>query len=191
MILFSVINGSPQKRAPIKFDEGLIARIGMDDEEAFLELYQSINQPLFAFILGLVADFHEAEDILQETYLKIRAAAHLYQPQGKPMAWIFTIARNLARMHFRQSQRVADESIEDIDAEGFFSSEMDHQDRIVMKNLLEKLDEDERTIILLHAVSGYKHREIAQYLEKPISTVLSRYNRGIKKLRKILEQAAA
>ncbi len=191
MILFSVINGSPQKRAPIKFDESLIARIGMDDEEAFLELYQSINQPLFAFILGLVADFHEAEDILQETYLKIRAAAHLYQPQGKPMAWIFTIARNLARMHFRQSQRVADESIEDIDAEGFFSSEMDHQDRIVMKNLLEKLDEDERTIILLHAVSGYKHREIAQYLEKPISTVLSRYNRGIKKLRKILEQAAA
>ncbi len=191
MILFSVINGSPQKRAPIKFDESLIARIGMDDEEAFLELYQSINQPLFAFILGLVADFHEAEDILQETYLKIRAAAHLYQPQGKPMAWIFTIARNLARMHFRQSQRVADESIEDIDAEGFFSSEMDHQDRIVMKNLLEKLDEDERTIILLHAVSGYKHREIAQYLEKPLSTVLSRYNRGIKKLRKILEQAAA
>lgn len=191
MILFSVINGSPQKRAPIKFDESLIARIGMDDEEAFLELYQSINKPLFAFILGLVADFHEAEDILQETYLKIRAAAHLYQPQGKPMAWIFTIARNLARMHFRQSQRVADESIEDIDAEGLFSSEMDHQDRIVMKNLLEKLDEDERTIILLHAVSGYKHREIAQYLEKPISTVLSRYNRGIKKLRKILEQAAA
>lgn len=191
MILFSVINGSPQKRAPIKFDESLIARIGMDDEEAFLELYQSINQPLFAFILGLVADFHEAEDILQETYLKIRAAAHLYQPQGKPMAWIFTIARNLARMHFRQSQRVADESIEDIDAEGLFSSEMDYQDRIVMKNLLEKLDEDERTIILLHAVSGYKHREIAQYLEKPISTVLSRYNRGIKKLRKILEQAAA
>ena len=191
MILFSVINGSPQKRAPIKFDESLIARIGMDDEEAFLELYQSINQPLFAFILGLVADFHEAEDILQETYLKIRAAAHLYQPQGKPMAWIFTIARNLARMHFRQSQRVADESIEDIDAEGLFSSEMDYQDRIVMKNLLEKLDEDERTIILLHAVSGYKHREIAQYLEKPLSTVLSRYNRGIKKLRKILEQAAA
>lgn len=191
MILFSVINGSPQKRAPIKFDESLIARIGMDDEEAFLELYQSINQPLFAFILGLVADFHEAEDILQETYLKIRAAAHLYQPQGKPMAWIFTIARNLARMHFRQSQRDADESIEDIDAEGLFSSEMDHQDRIVMKNLLEKLDEDERTIILLHTVSGYKHREIAQNLEKPISTVLSRYNRGIKKLRKILEQAAA
>ena len=191
MILFTVINGSPPKRAPIKLDESLIARIGMDDEEAFLELYQNINQPLFAFILGLVADFHEAQDILQETYLKIRAAAHLYQPQGKPMAWIFTIARNLARMHFRQSQRVADESIEDVDAEALFSSELDQQDRIVMKNLLEKLDEDERTIILLHAVSGYKHREISQYLEKPLSTVLSRYNRGIKKLRKILEQAAA
>jgi RNA polymerase sigma-70 factor (ECF subfamily) len=68
---------------------------------------------------------------------------------------------------------------------------MDQQDRIVMKNLLENLDEDERTIILLHTVSGYKHREIAQNLEKPLSTVLSRYNRGIKKLRKIVEQAAA
>ncbi|MGI6258328.1 MAG: RNA polymerase sigma factor [Anaerolineaceae bacterium] len=191
MILFTVIDGSPQRRAPIKFDEDLIARIGMDDKEAFLELYQSINQPLFAYILGLVADVNEAQDILQETYLKIRSAAHLYQAQGKPMAWIFTIARNLARMHFRQSQRVVDESIEDVDAEALFSSELDQQDRIVMKNLLEKLDEDERTIILLHAVSGYKHREISQYLEKPLSTVLSRYNRGIKKLRKILEQAAA
>jgi len=191
MILFTVIDGSPQRRAPIKFDEDLIARIGMDDKEAFLELYQSINQPLFAYILGLVADVNEAQDILQETYLKIRSAAHLYQAQGKPMAWIFTIARNLARMHFRQSQRVADESIEDVDAEALFSSELDQQYRIVMKNLLEKLDEDERTIILLHAVSGYKHREISQYLEKPLSTVLSRYNRGIKKLRKILEQATA
>ena len=45
MILFTVINGSPPKRAPIKLDESLIARIGMDDEEAFLELYQNINQP--------------------------------------------------------------------------------------------------------------------------------------------------
>jgi RNA polymerase sigma-70 factor (ECF subfamily) len=191
MILFTVIDGSPQRRAPIKFDENLIARIGMDDKEAFLELYQSINQPLFAYILGLVADVNEAQDILQETYLKIRSAAHLYQAQGKPMAWIFTIARNLARMHYRQSERIVGDPIEEINAEALFSSEMDQQDRIVMKNLLENLDEDERTIILLHTVSGYKHREIAQNLEKPLSTVLSRYNRGIKKLRKIVEQAAA
>lgn len=163
----------------------------MDDKEAFLELYQSINQPLFAYILGLVADVNEAQDILQETYLKIRSAAHLYQAQGKPMAWIFTIARNLTRMHYRQSERIVGDPIEEINAEALFSSEMDQQDRIVMKNLLEKLDEDERTIILLHTVSGYKHREIAQNLEKPLSTVLSRYNRGIKKLRKFVEQAAA
>lgn len=191
MILFTVIDGSPQRRSPIKFDENLIARIGMDDKEAFLELYQSINQPLFAYILGLVADVNEAQDILQETYLKIRSAAHLYQAQGKPMAWIFTIARNLTRMHYRQSERIVGDPIEEINAEALFSSEMDQQDRIVMKNLLEKLDEDERTIILLHTVSGYKHREIAQNLEKPLSTVLSRYNRGIKKLRKFVEQAAA
>lgn len=191
MLLFTVIDGSPRKKAPIRINEQLIARVGRDDKDAFLELYQSINEPLFAFILGLARDPNIAQDILQETYLKIRSAAHLYQAQGKPMAWIFTIARNLTRMHYRQNQRIVGESIEEIYSAELSFSEMDHQDRIVMKKLLEHLDEEERTIILLHTVSGFKHREIAEDLEKPISTILSRYNRGIKKLRKLIEQTAA
>ncbi|MDE6108593.1 MAG: helix-turn-helix domain-containing protein, partial [Oscillospiraceae bacterium] len=48
-------------------------------------------------------------------------------------------------------------------------------------------DEEERQIILLHAVSGLKHREIAELLEKPLSTVLSKYNRGLKKMKIQLE----
>jgi len=44
------------------------------------------------------------------------------------------------------------------------------------------LTEEERTIVLLHAVSGFKHREIAQFLSKPLATVLSKYRRAIKKI---------
>ncbi len=149
----------------------------MDDKEAFLELYQSINQPpLFAYILGLVADVNEAQDILQETYLKIRSAAHLYQAQGKPMAWIFTIARNLTRMHYRQSERIVGDPIEEINAEALFSSEMDQQDRIVMKTCSKswtKMSEPLSCFIRFRVTSTAKSPKIWRNHFQPFSRVIT------------------
>ena len=53
--------------------------------------------------------------------------------------------------------------------------------------VMDGLDDTERQVILLHAVAGLKHREIAELLKCPLSTVLSKYNRGLKKARKQLE----
>ncbi len=181
----------PPKKRSINVDETLISRIGQDDQVAFRELYETVNKPLFAYIISLVRDPNVAQDILQETYLKIRSAAHLYRSQGKPMAWIFTIARNLANMYFRQSYRVLDDPIDEISSRHLEIQDNDRSDMIVTKILLNEIDEEERSIILLHTVSGYKHHEIARDLEKPLSTVLSRYTRGIKKLRKLVETQMA
>ncbi|MEL7625548.1 MAG: RNA polymerase sigma factor [Anaerolineaceae bacterium] len=188
MLIFNVIGDNPQKPKSIEVNETLITRIGQDDKVAFRELYETTNQSLYAYILSLVRDPNEAQDILQETYLKIRSAAHLYTPQGKPMAWIFTIARNLANMHFRYSNRIIEDPIDEITSNELEARGVDRQDIIVLRTLLDGLDEEERSIILLHMVSGYKHYEIARDLDKPLSTVLSRYNRGIKKLRRLVEQ---
>ena len=61
------------------------------------------------------------------------------------------------------------------------------EDRQVLHALLDSLDSQERRIVVLHAVAGLKHREIAALLELPLSTVLSKYSRSLKKLRKQLE----
>ena len=64
-----------------------------------------------------------------------------------------------------------------------FSYVTDPTDRLVLESALRILGEEERQILLLHCVAGMKHREIAQDLGMPLSTVLSRYNRSLKKLR--------
>jgi len=165
--------------------------IGADNHEAFKTLYDNINEPLFAFILSLTQNVQDAEDILQETYLKIRSAAHLYKPMGKPMAWIFTIARNLTRMHHRQAKRTDETEIDQLDDNLRFSAQFDNEDQILLQQVLTQLNEKERTIILLHSISGYKHREIARDLDMPLSTVQSIYNRGLKKLKALIETQKA
>jgi len=188
MLLFAVIDGAPPKHRFIQLDETLIHRIGADDMAAFQQFYEHTHQALFAFILSLVRDTHDAEDVLQDTYLKIRASAHLYEARGKPMAWVFTVARNLALMHLRRQNRIADFSGDDLENDSLLSTRIDVDDRLVLETLLNEMDEAERSIILLHAVSGYKHAELARDLSMPLATVLSKYHRGLKKLRTRLAQ---
>ena len=57
-----------------------------------------------------------------------------------------------------------------------------------MRACLSALRDDEQKVLLLHAVAGFKHREIADFLELPLSTVISKYNRAAKKLKSILEK---
>jgi RNA polymerase sigma-70 factor (ECF subfamily) len=106
---------------------------------------------------------------------------------GKPMAWIFTIARNLAMTKFRTEKKYANVEI-DLEKEPAFSFVTDAEDRIVLQMAFNKLSQQEREIIFLHAVSGYSHREIAENLEIPLSTALSKYHRGLKKLKILLAQ---
>ena len=67
----------------------------------------------------------------------------------------------------------------------------DPTDRLVLEAALKALNEEERRVVLLHAVSGLKHREIAQDLGEPLSTVLSRYHRALKKLKRYLTEGGA
>lgn len=99
------------------------------------------------------------------------------------MAWIFTIARNLAMERMRKNNRQIQASIADLENDHRFATRLGITEKIMMKTILVELDEQERSIIFLHAVTGYKHREIAKSLDLPLSTVLSKYHRGLKKLR--------
>lgn len=175
-----------EKMHQAQIDENLFPRIGQGDRSAFEELYRVSERAIYAFSLSLMQNPHDAGDIVQETYLKVRASAHLYEPQGKPLAWMFTIARNLARNTIRS--RARNISSEDLSLENDigYSYISDPTDKIVLTTALKILEEGERNIILLHVVSGLKHREIAADLDIPIATVLSRYHRGLKKLKNYL-----
>ncbi len=187
MIYAALVYEVPADKTEIEIDEFLFEEIAKDEKWAFRALYEKCASAVFAYTLSILRNREEAEDAMQETFLKIRSAAHLYKPQGKPMAWIFTIARNICLMRFRQMNRTV--SIDDEEAMPDFGTcdGPDAEDRIVLETAFSVLSKEDCRIIMLHAVAGMKHREIADFMGIPLATVLSKYNRGIKRLRKELE----
>ena len=172
-------------------DEELLKQVGTGDEDAFRQLYHNTDRTVYSFILSILKNPQDAEEVMQETYLKIWTSAASYHSQGKPLAWIFTIARNLCYMRFRDLKRQADLGLDELNGEetGELCLPLENlADAMVLRSALEILKEDERQIVLLHASAGLKHREIASNLQMPLATVLSKYNRAIKKLKQYLRE---
>jgi len=172
-------------------DEKLLKQVGLGDKEAFHQLYLNTDKTIYSFILSILKNPQDAEEVMQETYLKVWTSAASYQSQGKPLAWMFTIARNLCYMKFREQKRMADVGLDDLNGEetGELCIPLENMtDAMVLRAALEILKEDERQIVLLHASAGLKHREIAEGLNLPLATVLSKYNRAMKKLKQYLRE---
>ncbi|MBC8585561.1 RNA polymerase sigma factor [Youxingia wuxianensis] len=186
MLFFMVAEQAapPDRTRQLKIDETLLQKIGeADDPQAFEQLYLLTERAVYSYVLSIVKNPEDTLDIVQETYLKVRSAAHLYKPLGKPLAWIFTIAKNLSRNFLRQKNHsiVTDDFLAVEEDE--FHYVTDRTDRMILEAALDILEEEDRQILLLHAVSGLRHREIAASLGVPLSTALSRYHRALKKLK--------
>ncbi len=156
--------------------------------DALRSLYERIHPAVYGYALSLTKNTHDAEDVLQETFLSIHRAASNYQPCGKPMAWILTIAKNHARMKLRERNR--EEALPESPAEdpAAFQQIQNLEARAVLLAALKALTDEERQIVTLHCVSGLKNREIATLMGLPLNTVLSKYHRALKKLKTLLKE---
>ncbi len=170
----------------------LIYRISRGDKEALERLYHDTKAAIYGFSLSIIKNPSDAEDVLQETYLKIWANAERYKANGTPMAWILMITKNLSLMKLRERKRHQELEPEEWDMM-FHTPDAagNTEDRHLLEAALTLLSAEERQVILLHAVAGLKHREIAQLQDMALSTVLSKYHRGLKKLRKYIEGVEA
>lgn len=166
--------------------DSAIKRIGDGDKSALAELYKLVAAQAYGYSLSLLHSVSDAEDVISELLLEIWRCAPDYRSMGKPTAWVIGIARNLCRMKLRQRQRF---SAEDIDEADLADERLGVEDRAVIKACFWRLGEREREVVIMHAVVGLKFREIAEILDEPISTAISRYHGAIKKLKKELEGA--
>lgn len=190
MLLFCDMAASEDKAVvrhkKLIIDESIFIRISENDMAAFEEFYHLTERSVYAFALSILRNHEDAMDVVQDTYIKIRGAAHLYQPMGKPMAWVFTIVRNLSMSKLRSGTKTEALGEEELENNLSFSYVTDSDDRLVLQSALKILNEEERKIILLHAISGFTYLEISRNIGLPLSTVLSKYHRGLKKLKKYL-----
>lgn len=157
--------------------DGYIDRMAKGDTQALEQLYRAAAPGVYAYALSILKNSHDAQDVLQETFLNVYSSAATYHSQEKPMAWILTIAKNLCFKRLKELQRFGQAPFTLID------NKVSTDDKLVIEACMNVLTDEERQIVVLHAVSGFKHREIAKLLSLPLSTVLSKYHRALKKMK--------
>ena len=162
--------------------EELLAGISGGEAAAGEELYRRMRGQVYALALGTLKNPADAQDVLQDVFVALFTGAAAFRGSGSAQSYILSITLKMSRKRLRERGRKAD--LEDEDWMPYLedNSSLEPYHRALLKECLASLDENERQILLLHAVSGLKHREIAKLLGKPLSTVLSKYNRAVKKL---------
>ncbi|MFY9262671.1 MAG: sigma-70 family RNA polymerase sigma factor [Arcanobacterium sp.] len=160
---------------------------------------------LYGAAMRLTRNPQDAEDLVQETYAKAFAAFHQYKPGTNLKAWLYRILNNTFISHYRKLQRRPKEAdageAEDWheyraashDSTGMKSAEVEALENLPdeeIREALESLDPDRRTAVYLADVEGFSYQEIADIMQTPIGTVMSRLSRGRKQLRENLAEYA-
>lgn len=185
MVLLGLTPTVEDRIANDGFISECISALAKGDRSCLADLYKSTSVQIYSFALSMLKNSHDAEDVTHDTYMSIIASAESYENRGKPMAWVFTITRNLCLMKLRQRNKNADYCEENWESSLAESNELSPEDTVILRMCMEQLSEEELRIVVLHAVSGFKHREIASLLSLPLPTVLSKYSRSVKKLKKM------
>jgi RNA polymerase sigma-70 factor, ECF subfamily len=183
--------------------EGEIAQLRRGDLDALSSLLARYQNRLYRYLLRMVRQPAEAEDLFQQTWLRVAEKIHSYDQRRNFEAWLFTLARNLAIDHLR---RVRPESLDEpVGGEGsgassetaaarLVSRETPALDRVLARerssrlaDAMEMLPVIQREVLTLRFEEEMKLEEIAEILGAPLSTVKTRLRRGLEHLRGNLE----
>ena len=165
----------------------LLLDIAAGKRDALAELYWHTQTAVYGLALSYLKNPHDAQDLTQDVYVHVWNHAGQYRPVGSALGWLLTICRNLCLMHLRQEERQTTLDDEAWDAIPAAPCGLTQEEQVLLQHALGALGDEERRIVLLHAITGMKHREIGVLLKLPLPTVLSKYHRALKKMRSFLE----
>jgi RNA polymerase sigma-70 factor (ECF subfamily) len=175
----------------------LFRRARERDPDALGALVEAYGPRVFGLLYRLTGSRDVAEDLLQETFLRLVRNIGRYEHSGRFEAWLFRIAANLARDHVRRTRRRGptatldaapdDEAVPaevaDASRRGSDRRMIDEEDQRRLDACLEELADADREIIMLRHFSGLSFRQIADMLDIPLGTALARAHRALNRLR--------
>ena len=173
------------------------------DEDAFEMLYRRYEKPVFSFIYRILMNTVDAEDLCQETFLRLLKEKEKYQVSGNFKTWIFRIALNLCRDRLRRKKFCSHRSIDApsrsqngniIEFDNALSDPAPdqiecmekHEMNVLIQQAFTKLPEKQRTVVILKEYQSLKFSEIAEIMKSPLGTIKSLNHRGRQKLKKVL-----
>jgi RNA polymerase sigma-70 factor, ECF subfamily len=169
----------------------------------FWEIYDLYYSKVRKFILALVKDEWVADDIIQETFLKVQQNIESLRDPSRLSSWIFRIAHNLCQDHFRRlkksrkEEKIDQEETEDLN-EALIQKELGIQKELeqrqmgeCVQNQINLLTEPLRTVLVLFDIMEFSHQESADILGITVKNAKVRLHRARKKLKTILEEKCA
>lgn len=172
----------------------LARKIADGDEKAFENVYGQLNKLVFSVCYGIVKNDSIASELTQDTFVAVWTHSGEFKG-GSFKSWILTVAKNKSLNYLEKSKREVSidfnentdyvSIINDKDNENC-QSDIDAETKITLKTALEKLEYQEREIVLLKN-SGMKMKEIAEFLKIPRGTASWRYKEALEKLKKFME----
>lgn len=181
-------------------DEELITRFQQGDIYAFDLIVKRYKQQLLNFVFRFLNNREQAEDVVQETFLRVYRKRNAYKQVAKFSTWIYTIAGNLARTELRKRKRRQLFSLSDIgmeekdyeiasdefNPEKYTNTVMHEQ---IIQREINKLSVKFREVIILRDIQGLAYEEIAEIIKVPLGTVKSRVNRARLRLQEKLRRS--
>lgn len=180
----------PQKTLETKIsDEDLIEKFQRGDLYAYDLIVKRYKDQLLNFVYRFLGNQEEAEDVVQETFLRVYRNRHAYQRVAKFSTWIYTIAGNLARTELRRRNRRRFFSLSSLgvdDKEYEISDAMLNPEQVtntvlseeIIQREINKLSAKFREVIILRDIQELSYEEISKIIRVPIGTVKSRVNRA-------------
>jgi RNA polymerase sigma-70 factor, ECF subfamily len=169
--------------------EMLMVRYQQGDFAAATALIDRISSPLHRFFLASSNSRADADDLLQETWLRIHKVRHTYRPGEPALPWFYAIARHIRVDHYRKSIRAAagERELEEM-SKGVSSAP---QQACELEVLLAPLSEAQREVIAMLKVEGMSLEEVARATSSSVGSVKQKVHRAYKKLRETIDAAGS
>lgn len=171
----------------------LIVLIGERNQKAFAYLYDNYSQALFGVVNTILKDTEESEDVIQQVFLKIWNNFASYDAaKGRLYTWMLNIARNHAidckRSKHQKIKSKIQSTSDAVYAGKNLSVEDTTHDSIGLKDILNNLREDHKTVIELAYFEGYTQEEISRKLDIPLGTVKTKVRQALMTLRDLTKK---
>ena len=152
-------------------------------------LISNYYNTIFAYIFRRTGKREIAEDLTQETFLRLVNSITSYKPIGKFSNYIFTIAVNVCNDYYRKNRlSFQNVDISSLPDNSMFDKKMENlEDTLVLKDLIDSLPDMQKEVLILRFFHDMKIKDIAKITSASIPTVKSRLRQGLNKLRNILE----
>jgi RNA polymerase sigma-70 factor, ECF subfamily len=168
-------------------DSELVYRFRSGDESAFDALLERYRSPVFNFVYRLLGNTADAEDVAQETFVRVYQKMDSYRPEEKFSTWLFAIARHRALDRLRYRQRHPTTPLDAApEPSSTSNAAADRELGEQIAAAIQKLPEDQRTAIILSEYHDLSHSEIATIMGCSEKSVESRLYRARKTLRELL-----